>query len=51
MNQMVQNREDLRKEYYAEENKSKRLLATHIVPILEKAGLLEQPKEKGTEQK
>jgi hypothetical protein len=51
MNQMVQNREDLRKEYYTEENKSKRLLATHIVPILEKAGLLEQPKEKETEKK
>ena len=51
MNQMVQNREDLRKEYYAEENKSKRLLATHIVPILEKAGLFEQPKKKGTEKK
>lgn len=51
MNLMVQNREDLRKEYYAEENKSKRLLATHIVPILEKAGLFEQSKEKETKKK
>lgn len=45
MDQMLQGREDLQKEYYAEENKSKRLLAVHVIPILEKAGLFEQSKE------
>lgn len=45
MDQMLQGREDLQKEYYAEENKSKRLLAVHVIPILEKVGLFEQSKE------
>lgn len=44
MDQMLVNRKDLSKEYYAEENKAKRLLATHVIPILEKAGLLKQAK-------
>jgi hypothetical protein len=44
MDQMIANRDDLHDEYYAEENTTKRLLAKHIIPILEKAGLFEQAK-------
>ena len=39
MDQMIGKHKNLHDEYYAEENTSKRRLATHIVPILEKAGL------------
>ena len=46
MDQMIINRDDLHDEYYAEENTSKRLRATHVIPILEKAGLFEQGKQK-----
>ena len=45
MNQMINNRDDLHDEYYAEKESSKRLLATHVIPILEKAGLFEQSKK------
>jgi hypothetical protein len=44
MDKMIDKRKDLHDEYYAEENATKRRLATHIVPILEKAGLLEREK-------
>lgn len=40
MDQLIANRADLHDEYYAEKKASKRRLATHIIPILEKAGLL-----------
>ena len=33
---------DLIREYYSETNKQKRILADHVMPILEKAGLFEQ---------
>ena len=39
MNQMIGTFPDLYKEYYAEGNTSKRILAKHVIPILEKAGL------------
>ena len=45
MDQMIVNRDDLHDEYYAEENSSKRILATQVIPILEKAGLFEQTKK------
>ena len=35
-------RKDLIREYYSETNKQKRILADHVMPILEKAGLFEQ---------
>ena len=41
MDQMIMNHYDLYQEYYAEEKPSKRILATHVIPILEKAGLFE----------
>lgn len=44
MDQMIIKYNDLRDEYYAEEDTKKRILATHIVPILEKAGLFNQYK-------
>ena len=44
MDQMIIKHDDLHDEYYAEEDTKKRLLATHIVPILEKAGLFNQYK-------
>jgi len=39
MDQMIVNHNDLHDEYYSEEDTNKRLQATHVVPILEKAGL------------
>lgn len=39
--QMVTN-EDLRKAYFSEKEKKKRLLAKHIIPILDKAGIFNQ---------
>ncbi|MBR0046509.1 MAG: hypothetical protein IJP75_06455 [Bacteroidaceae bacterium] len=44
MEQLVGKRKDLHDAYFAEENDTKRRLAAHIVPILEKAGLLKQGK-------
>ena len=44
MDQMIINRDDLHDEYYTEKNSNKRLLASHVVPILEKAGLFNQAK-------
>ena len=44
MRQMLVGQYDLLNEYYAEENKYDRLLAVHIVPILEKSGLFSQAK-------
>ena len=38
-------RKDLIREYYSETNKQKRILADHVMPILEKAGLFEQQKQ------
>lgn len=38
MDKMFANRKDLYDEYHAEKNISKRLLATHVLPILEKSG-------------
>ena len=49
MDQMIINRDDLHHEYYAEDNDSKRMLATHVIPILEKAGLFEQAQQKVNE--
>ena len=46
MDEMIANRDDLHDEYYAEEKLSKRLLATHVIPILEKAGLFQQSSQK-----
>ena len=48
MNQMIMGRRDLYEEYHAEEKESKRILATHVIPILEKAGLFEQSKHEET---
>ncbi len=42
IDQMIAGRDDLHDEYYAEENTNKRLFASHIIPILEKAGLFNQ---------
>ena len=42
MSQMIDNRGDLLDEYYAEKDLKKRLLATHVIPILEKTSLFEQ---------
>ena len=50
MDQMVAGHNDLHDEYYAEENDSKRLLATHVIPILEKAGLFGQARNEGKKQ-
>ena len=38
MDKMLANRKDLYDEYHTEKNISKRLLATHVLPILEKGG-------------
>lgn len=40
MDIFMADREDLKNEFYSEKNKSKRLLASYVIPILEKAGLL-----------
>ena len=42
MEQMLVNHNKLRYEYYSEEDAAKRILASHIIPILEKAGLFHQ---------
>lgn len=39
MDQMIEGRDDLHIEYYSEQDDDKRILASHIIPILEKAGL------------
>ena len=44
MNQMIDNRVDLHEEYYSEKDRKKRMLAIHVIPILEKSGLFEQAK-------
>ena len=49
MNQIVSVREDLHDEYFAEKNASKRIRATHVIPILEKTGLFEQSEQTNTE--
>ena len=51
MNQMISGHEDLHEEYYSEKDVKKRLLANHIVPILEKAGLFDQAKQKTNKKK
>ena len=44
MDQMIIGHDDLHDEYYAEEDTNRRLQASHVVPILEKAGLFNQAK-------
>lgn len=44
MDQMIVGHDDLHDEYYTEEDTSRRLQASHVVPILEKAGLFNQAK-------
>ena len=39
MEQMVEGHDELRDDYYSETDEKERRMATHIVPILEKAGL------------
>lgn len=46
MKQMIDQHHDLYKEYFEEEDEMKRMLAEHIIPILEKSGLFEQAKPK-----
>ena len=45
MEQMIAGHDDLYDEYYSEKQKSKRILAKHILPILRKAGLFTQTDE------
>ena len=40
MEKVLKDRPALKEEYYSEPEKSFRILASHIVPILKKAGLL-----------
>lgn len=44
MHEIVKDNEELHFEYWSEKSESKRLLASHILPILEKAGLI-SPKQ------
>ena len=44
MDQMIVGHDDLHDEYYTEEDTSRRLQASHVLPILEKAGLFNQAK-------
>lgn len=43
MEQMIKGHNDLRKEFYSEDDDEKRLRPERIVPILEKAGLIKVP--------
>ena len=42
MEQMIIARSDLRQKYFSERDKAKRLLASHVLHILEESGLFEQ---------
>ena len=37
---MIANRSDLGEDYYSEKNDNKRIRANHVIPILEKAGII-----------
>jgi hypothetical protein len=39
MDMMMADHEDLKNEFYSEKSRRKRLLASYVIPILEKAGL------------
>lgn len=41
MEKMLDGHDDLKTQYYSEKKKNKRFLASHVIPILEKAGLLQ----------
>ena len=41
MEKLIYGHDDLHTEYYSEERKSDRILAKHVFPILEKAGVIE----------
>ncbi len=45
MHEIVKDREDLQQLYWNEKDESKRKAASHVLPILEKAGLIKLPKE------
>ena len=49
MEKLLKGRDELREEYYAEQEKSQRILASYIIPILRKAGLLGRIKQEATE--
>lgn len=40
IDKMIANRSDLREDYYSEKNDNKRIRANHVIPILEKAGII-----------
>lgn len=46
MDMIVANDENLKREYYSEEDREDRHLASHVIPILEKAGVFSQAKQK-----
>ena len=46
MDMIVANDENLKREYYSEEDREDRHLASHVIPILENAGVFSQTKQK-----